>query len=171
MTKENGTWGHSNPTTFHAIFAVNGTTDVLGDELRVVLGIARYHGVGIKPLIGSYNGKLEHSFLVPHSELDLFAQFTEKQESVLVLGPYDARDRRHARLDFADRSEFIGTYGAIPEAHRHQVESWTYDPMQGLYFTARLHWPEHYPHPGMGTETDKRVADALAAVAGLPVHA
>ncbi len=147
-----GIWGHSSPSTSHVIFSPTvPTAELLGDTLRAILARASNAGVPIKPVIGSYKGKLEFAFIVQAWDLGTFRPFFEGQESVLLLGAHDARDRRKATLVYLDgRMTELGTYGSVTEAEAKASEAWTYDPTQGLYFIARETWTNPYPHPGLG---------------------
>jgi hypothetical protein len=150
-----GIWSHSSPTRVHVIFSVSPSGDaVLGERIRALFAFCGVYAIPIKPLIGSYRGRIEWAFITTKEG---FAQieaagFTAEQESVLYLGSADARDRRKASLVYTatDHIETLGWYGSVTEAEAKASEAWTYDPEQGLYFIARAEWPNPARHVGVG---------------------
>lgn len=148
-----GIWSHSSPTRTHVIFSVSHNTDVvLGERVRALFAFCGAYAIPIKPLIGSYKGRMEWAFVT--TELGFAniaaAGFTAEQESVLYIGAADARDRRKASLVYTGthQVEELGYYGSVTEAEAKARDAWTFDPEQGLYFIARHDWPTYARHIG-----------------------
>jgi hypothetical protein len=98
---------------------------------------ATAQGIAFKSLRGCYQGQAEDSFLVPLEEFEKVKPWTVEQESILLLGPCDARDRRPATLLFEDGSKHdLGLFRACTRTAALSRASWTYDPMQNTYFIA-----------------------------------
>lgn len=81
--------------------------------------------VPYKPLLGSYKGKEEASFLVVGFEhFDLIKSLMKrfKQESVLSVTP-----QRRAYLYFGgDKTEFLGDFGMLTEDKARKLGNWSY---------------------------------------------
>ncbi len=93
--------------------------------------------LGFKSLNGSYYGDPEHSFIANIKDYERILPFLNEQESILVLDDYDARDRPRATLKFMATGETIGMGRLIPidEVDLPKYDSWTFDPMDGQYYT------------------------------------
>jgi len=97
------------------------------------------NSLGFKSLRGSYYGNPEHSFIANIKDYDRILPFLNEQESILVLDKYDARDRPRATLKFIATGGTIGMGRLIPidEAYVPKYDSWTFDPMDGQYYTCK----------------------------------
>lgn len=126
-------WGHSTPvgSRSYVIFCV-------GQEPRMVAAFrvwATAQGIAFKSLKGCYQGQTEDSFIVGIEDFPKVRPWTAGQESVLLLGPCDARDRRSATLLFRDGGrQQLGKFHACSKAAALSRSAWTYDPSQNLYF-------------------------------------
>lgn len=140
-SKDGGIWGHSSPigANHYILFAVS-------DNLimnAALTGWMKGQGIGYKPLLGSYKGKTEQSYITSYENLPkLFAVgWLAGQESVLVLGPCNTLDERPASLMFLNpegnafiKGEDIGMFRTVSRAKAHAQEAWTYDPSTGEYY-------------------------------------
>lgn len=92
-------------------------------------------GIPFKSLKGSYRGRIEDSFIVAATNFPKVRKWADEQESVLHLGPCDARDRRPATLIYQQGGrEHLGLFRACGRNEALARSSWTYDPTQDLYF-------------------------------------
>lgn len=127
------TWGHSSSIGSRAfvIFCV-------GQDIRKVAAFriwATSENIGFKSLKGCYNGQTEDSFIVALTDYPKVTPWTDGEDSVLVLGSCDARDRRPARLMFNDgSSHHLGLFHSCSREEALKRQSWTYDPTQNTYF-------------------------------------
>jgi hypothetical protein len=97
------------------------------------------NNIGHKKLVGCYKGKEEDSWIIKYDDFPLVfkAGLLGDQESVLILGPCDARDRRPAKLAFLnplDNSKELGKFHSVSEATAKAQDAWTYDPGSKEYF-------------------------------------
>lgn len=99
---------------------------------------AKFAGFFIKPLIGSYKGEVENSYLAPINAWVNIAPWIMEEESVLLLGPKDKLGRRGASLLYVDSGEEVklGKFQSVSEEIAKTHEAWTYDPKQNEYFLA-----------------------------------
>ena len=94
-----------------------------------------YNKVNIKPLVGMYNGKSEHSFIANVKDYAKIEPFLINEESILVLDHFDARDTPVATLRYNDgRTVHLGQFKAVSKGVAHEKSSWTYDPLTKEYF-------------------------------------
>lgn len=142
-----GVWGHSSAigANSYIIFAV-------GDDLiqqKGFMGWAAALGIGFKPLLGCYthdDGRkvTEQSFICNYDNLPaiLAAGWLRGQESILILGACDSRDRRPARLqyvsplgdDLLPRVVDLGVLQSVTRDRALAASAWTYDPDLKEYF-------------------------------------
>lgn len=107
MTTNNteGTWGHSSTVggTEYAIFSVDrpGRSSLMAVATRqAVQTFMSIRRISYKAVFGCYDGQIELSYVIKLSDLRalLDSGQLDRQESVLLLGKCDARDRRPAIL-------------------------------------------------------------------------
>jgi hypothetical protein len=93
-------------------------------------------GVKIKALVGKYEGRIDHCFIAPQTDYSRIKSFLHKEESVLLLDRYDINGTPRARLVYYDgREEEKGKFQSISKDEANQSWSWTFDPINGNYFT------------------------------------
>jgi hypothetical protein len=93
-------------------------------------------GVKIKALVGKYEGRIDYCFIALQTDYSRIKSFLHKEESVLLLDRYDINGTPHARLVYYDgREEEKGTFQSISKDEANQSLSWTFDPINGNYFT------------------------------------
>lgn len=93
---------------------------------------------GFKPLIGSYNGITENSYIMPaEGNLDLIKSYATMygQESIMLL-----HGDNHAELVYLNgprkgERQGLGTLKAVSEAEARRQLGWTLDPSNGQYYT------------------------------------
>lgn len=144
----NGIWGHSSAigANEYYIFAVGDQT--LITEKAFQQWCKNCH-INYKPLVGSYAGKTEHSYIIGAADIIAvaIAGWLNKQESILHLGACDSRDRRKATLfylqegrDFNDPSKEtvdLGVFQSVSREEAMQQAGWTYDPSIDEYFICK----------------------------------
>jgi len=137
-SKDGGIWGHSSPigANHYVIFAV-------GDDYITNAALKGWlfgHGIGFKPLLGSYKGKTEQSYITNYENLShLFAIGVLKgQESILVLGPCNSLDGRPASLMYLNpegnaliKRQDLGLFRSVSKTAAMAQDGWTYDPSNG----------------------------------------
>lgn len=155
-----GIWGHSAPAQEHVIFSIDLPKDEGGfvDLAQVMTVTTQFkkfldeHNIPLIFCIGKYtmdDGEAvsEPSFVVRGDQLHLIheAGWITNQESVLVLGKHDARDRRQATLTFPDgRNDVdLGWFGSIRQEDLGDRD-FTYNPAQNKFYTcmSRDEWDE-----------------------------
>ena len=93
-------------------------------------------GVKIKALVGKYDGRIDHCFIALQADYSRIKSFLHKEESVLLLDRYDINGTPRARLVYYDgREEEKGKFQSITKDNANQASSWTFDPINGNYFT------------------------------------
>ena len=93
------------------------------------------NGIGIKALVGKYEGRVDHCFIAQHKHYIRIKPFLQKEESILVLDRFDAHGIPHARLIFRDGcEEEKGALQLISLEEALLSPSWTLDPINGNYF-------------------------------------
>lgn len=137
-----GVWGHSSAigANMYIIFAVS-------DDIAVnkaFMGYCAGKGISIKPLLGSYKGKTEQSYIANYKALGalLNSGWLKGQESILVLGACNARDQRPASLHYLTRAgddlkplaDDLGLFQSVSRGEALAQEAWTYDPDLKEYF-------------------------------------
>lgn len=92
--------------------------------------------IGIKPLIGSYRGQLEHSFIANMNDFDRIKPWLNLQESVLLLGSANHWNVREASMKYlaTDSTELIGRLKSVTPLEAVRNDSWTYDPYTNQFF-------------------------------------
>lgn len=139
--KDSGVWGHSGErgSDSYVIFAIDDQSPAAGAHFRNFM-VAQ--GIGFKPLIGSYKGVIEQSYIINLNDwptvLDTAA--VKNQESILFLGACTSRDRRPAELVYlldGIPAEGLGTFRSVPEAEAKAQDSWTYCPQMKEYFICK----------------------------------
>lgn len=99
-------------------------------------------GVSFKKVKGCYKGVEETAFVINY---DNYTQTLENllthdcQESILVLGTSDARDKRPAELVFLESGQRrgIGLMQSVSEEEAKAQDAWTYDKLQNKYFICK----------------------------------
>ena len=135
MTHQSGIWGHSSAAgnENYIIFCV-------GKEPRVAAAFRIWvtaMKLPFKSLKGRYNGVMEDSFIMREEDFQKVKHWAANEETVLLLGPCDARDRRPAKLIHKGGGiEHIGMFRACSKNEALFRPSWTYDPSLDLYFVA-----------------------------------
>lgn len=130
-----GVWGHSSAggQKEYVIFCV-------GQEPRMVSAFrawAAAQGISFKSLKGCYKGKPEDSFLVAAEDFPSVRHWTTREETVLHLGPANARDMCPATLLYQDGGrQPLGLFRSCSRTAAFSRSSWTYDPSQDIYFIA-----------------------------------
>jgi hypothetical protein len=113
----------------------------VGLDQRIVMAFrawARARGLKFKSLNGCYKGQTEDSFIINAKDFRKVAVWTQNQESILLLGPCNARDQRPAMLLYQDGGqEFLGWLRSVPANQALSSDAWTYDPTQDAYFVCR----------------------------------
>lgn len=109
------------------------------EKIKAFTAWALENNLGFKSLKGSYYGNPEHSFIANMKDYERILPFLDAQESILVLDKYDARDRPRATLRIITTGETIGMGRLIPidEAEVPKFDAWTFDPMDGQYYTCK----------------------------------
>jgi hypothetical protein len=93
-------------------------------------------GIKIKALVGKYEGRIDHCFIALQTDYSRIKSFLHKEESVLLLDRYDLNGTPRARLVYYDgREEEKGMFQSISKEEANQSLSWTFDPINGNYFT------------------------------------
>jgi hypothetical protein len=93
-------------------------------------------GVKIKALVGKYEGRIDHCFIALQTDYSRIKSFLHTEESVLLLDRYHINGTPRARLVYYDgREEEKGTFQSITKDEANQTSSWTFDPINGNYFT------------------------------------
>ena len=90
--------------------------------------------------VGSYYGELEPSFMMDQVDFDKFIRGTDwikNQESVLHV-PGDVRQPCVLEYQASGRMENIGPMRQISYNFSNYLESWTYVPATGKYFTCEV---------------------------------
>lgn len=143
-----GVWATSTPDFWKSSYVIFALDDVTpqGDFET----FAQEAGIGYKRLLGSYKGAQETAWIVNAKAFELLPRrFTEKQESILLLGS-PVRDPRAgklvatrsctvrpATLVFADGSKVeLGHFRETPALDALKRDAWTFDPSQRAYFVA-----------------------------------
>lgn len=125
-------WPHSTQRSY-LIFCVGQPEERISQFLQW----AFQHQVGVKPLVGQYLGQPERSFIANMKDYEEIEPWLLKEESILVLDDYDARDRPRARLRYQDgREVHLGRLRSVTREHAMQQLSWTFDPVTNAYFVA-----------------------------------
>lgn len=96
-------------------------------------------GIPIKPLIGSYQGTTEHSFIARMSDYRHIEPWLNDEESILHIHDYDARDNPRATLLYLKEGTEIDLGRMYPVSREEALaeHSWTYDPVYQRYFVCR----------------------------------
>lgn len=141
--KDNGgVHGHSGlaATEHYIVFAIS--DDIARN--KGFMGWAHAANIAVKPLLGCYKGKTEHSYLTAYKNLGylLASGWLKRQESILVLGSMDSQDRRKATLhyltkagdDLLPRKDELGVLQSVSRDQALQCDAWSYDPAQREYF-------------------------------------
>lgn len=144
-----GICGHSSDIggTSYAIFSVDraGDTNLVEVTSRrhAVLAYMNKAGIPFKTVLGCYKGAQEVSFVVSADDAEAIGEagFLKDQETILELGPCDARDRRPARLIALNPHGCGGTeqcqlglFQEVPESTAKAQDGYSYDPTTGKYF-------------------------------------
>jgi hypothetical protein len=104
-------------------------------RISVFTSWAADNRIGIKALVGKYEGRVDHCFIAQHKHFTRIKPFLQKEESILVLDRFDAHGIPHARLLYHDGcEEEKGILQLIPQEDALRSPSWTLDPMNGNYF-------------------------------------
>ena len=92
-------------------------------------------GIGCKPLIGSYQNQIEHSFIANQKDFDRIKPWIHDQETVLLLGTRGWQVRE-ATLQYVatGRSKAVGRFKAVTAMEALAQDSWTLDPFTGQYY-------------------------------------
>lgn len=92
--------------------------------------------VPIKPLLGMYKGASEISFIANMTDLETIKPWMNKEESILVIGRSDHRDKPTCTLEFLDtgEQEDLGNLLWVSRAEAMKRDSWTFDPIYGSYY-------------------------------------
>lgn len=97
--------------------------------------------IQFKVLLGSYNGERETSYCVPEKFLPQIIQagLLSEQESVLVLGQFQATGYREATIVFLNGqdAEKAGFFINVPKEEALHSVGWSFDPMNDKFFTIR----------------------------------
>lgn len=99
------------------------------------------------PMIGSYKGQMEHSFICNRSDFDLFIRGTvyiRGQESVLHVA---SGNKMETHLEFLADGTLVAL-GSMHEVSREQAmasDAWTYRPDMGVYWVAKEGNPDILP--------------------------
>jgi hypothetical protein len=93
------------------------------------------NGIGIKALVGRYEGRIDHCFIAQQKHSTRIKPFLQKEESILVLDRFDAHGIPHARLIYHNGcEEEKGALHLISKDDALLSPSWTLDPINGNYF-------------------------------------
>lgn len=143
-----GIWGHSAAPQKHIIFSIDGENNY--ETCEAFEAYLTKLNIGFKLIKGSYKGQTENSWIVNSKDFDaiLDAGYLDNQESILVLGGHDARDRRQAHLEYLkDTPEAstgdtinLGWLGSVEQAEALACEAYSYRPDLGQYFIAKENW-------------------------------
>lgn len=131
-----GVWGHSSSIGANAYFIFAVSDDIAVN--KAFMGWAAANSIGLKPLLGSYKGKTEHSYIANHDNLGTIARcgWLKDQESVLILGPCNARDQRPAHLYFPKTGNQVqlGVLQSVDRDTALASDGWSYDPSTKTYY-------------------------------------
>lgn len=123
---DTGIQGFSKPHVDLALWAADDRHQP--HEVRALLSA---RGIWFTPCLGSYKGKTELSYLTTHADFNgICHELCEDQESVLILGGKDSRNRHSAHLEFMRTGVDIpdmdlGRCYSVPIAIAHKREAWT----------------------------------------------
>lgn len=136
---DDGIWGHSSGSKAQHFIMATARPEVFAQYLVT-------NEIGHKEVLGCYKGVQERAFVLNMDNLGVVfeAGFLTDEESILVLGAYNARDWRKATL-YGISSTWerdIGWFRSVPEAEAKAQDAWTYDPSiysesGGTYFIAK----------------------------------
>jgi len=131
-----GVWGHSSVSggENYIIFSSH-------INLYTVEEILQSEGIGYKRLKGCYKNQTECAWIVNTNQAVenflVFRSILSNQESVLLLGPTDARDRRPAALlYFRGDLDYLGLFQSVDKATALAQDAWTFDPSTNTYYIA-----------------------------------
>jgi hypothetical protein len=134
--EDGGIWAHSTDRSY-IIFCV-GQKD---HQVRRFLRFALKNSLGFKPLRGCFKGREERSFIVNSRDFSNIKPFVAGQESILLLHSYNRADVPRAtliNLKTAKRTE-LGWFSMATEKVKQHCDSWTLDPMTGVYYVTDKH--------------------------------
>lgn len=126
-------WGRSSPSISesYVIFCV-GQDPV---KIAAFRAWATDRQLGFKSLKGCYKGQMEESFITNLKNLPYIQKWLLEEESILLLGPANARDVRPAELVYANgKTEELGKFFSVGPETAKRYQSWTYDPLTDNYF-------------------------------------
>jgi hypothetical protein len=129
-----GTWRHSRSDEYF-IYCVG--QDLI--TINAFMTWALHNHIGIKPLVGMYQGRSERSFISNWKHLPDIRPWLKKEESILKLHRHDARDIPQATLMYldCDRQHELGCLVTVSHDEALACDSWTYDPLGERYFITR----------------------------------
>lgn len=142
-----GVWGHSSAIGANSYIVFSVGDDII--QQKAFMGWAASKSIGLKPLLGAYthsDGRrvTEQSLIVNYNHLGavLKAGWLKGQESILVLGACDSRDRRNAELhyltplgdDLKPHYKVLGVLQSVDRDTALAEDAWSYDPSTGDYF-------------------------------------
>ena len=100
----------------------------------------RGEGVWIKPLYGSYNGQVEHSFIAQMRDYPRIAPWLDEEESILHIHDFNSRDQPKATLKFLKEgsSVYLGRFINVTKVDAMQSANWTLDFTYGNYYVCKM---------------------------------
>lgn len=134
MRKSSGVWARSSSDCYF-IFCV-GQSII---KQKAFMSFAYHGNIGIKPLIGSYKGQTEQSFIANLDDYDRIAPWLEAEESILLLGACNSDNQPEATLKFlaTGQLECLGYLTLVPRDVAFAEECWTLDPFTKSYYICK----------------------------------
>lgn len=126
---------HSSSDTFF-IYCVGQSIPVI-NAFKVAMAHAN---ITVKPLMGSYKGVTEYSFVSRMNDYPAISAWLDEEESILHIHSFNSRDVPKATLIYLKegRREDIGHMIAVSREEALAQESWTFDPAYNNYFICKM---------------------------------
>lgn len=86
--------------------------------------------IGLKPLVGMYEGQCERSFVSNFKDLETVRHWLRGQETILLLGQCNSDNQPSATLNYLDTGILkpLGHFKPVSAEVALTHDSWTYDP-------------------------------------------